>query len=358
MTAPNHAVLANLLLEATYKPRKLVGTDPGPLRTRLHQARRFVLDQDMSAFMGDLACAFFGRITNDDSMTTIGEAAVEDARHLAMLPFDVTWIEYDNRAKWRAVGVHYTAMADRLHIKDEFAADDVKEDEVVPREGWLCWKDPDGTNHAQTIAFDSRDPRFLVHPALWNWRTDETPTGWLQLAQSQYTASQLRPFFGKPVANTGVPIGFSYDTDQIGFALAPWSGRLKPEWLAFTINDWRGDLRYLLALLACINSDSVPTIKTYSPRPPGRFTGGGQSHAFLDYTNVSIKLPKHATSADYAARVVKRTRHRRHEVRAFLRRDRAGVKRIQVRSHFRGDASLGWIVHRQYDVTAATEPAS
>jgi hypothetical protein len=182
---------------------------------------------------------------------------------------------------------------------------------------------------------------------------DDQPTGWHHLGKDddRSTASQLRPWIGKPIADSALPVGFWYDTDKIGFTIAPWIINYNG---APIIIDWKkGNLRYLLASLACINSESVSTIKAYSPRPPGRFGAGGQSRAFLDFTTVKIKLPKNVTSAEYAVRIVKRTRHRRHEVRSFLRKDRQGVKRILVHAHYRGDASLGWVVHERYDVEAA-----
>jgi hypothetical protein len=347
--------LANLFLKATFNPTKRIiggGQDDAlALRTKLCSARRFVLDTEMSGFMSDLACAFFGKISSPSCIQDIGGRAVEDARRLALLPFDVTWIEYDGRAQHRHALAQYADVVDLIEGAKNFLK--TGEDEVCPVEGWLCWKDTDQIFHAQVISALSGD-KCGVLPIRWHWRIDDQPTGWHHLGNDRngYTTSQLRPWFGKPIANTVLPVGFWYDTDKIGFTIAPWAINYN---VAPMIASWKGNLRYLLALLACINSDSVPTLKAYSPRPSGWFSAGGQSRALLDFTTVTIKLPKNVSSAKYAARIVKRIRHRRHEVRSFLRKDRQGVKRILVHSHFRGDASLGWVVHERYDVKAALD---
>jgi len=344
--------LANQFLEATFKPtKKIIGGgqhDALALRAKLYSARRFVLDPEMSGFMADLSCAFFSKASEKNSMRDIGAAAVEDARRLALLPFDVTWIEYDGRAKHRHLCAQYVALADRVVGDNNFRDfQKTKEEDVAPVEGWLCWTDPDQTFHAQTISL-LNNKYCGVLPVRYHWRIDDRPTGWRRLEGDQRTIPSS--WFGKPIADPYLPVGLDYETDQIGFTIAPWSINYN---VAPMIEDWKGSMRFLLALQACMNSESVPTVKAYSPRPQGRFSAGGQSRAFLDFTTVKIKLPKNVTSAEYAVRIVKRTRHRRHEVRAFLRKDRQGEKRIQVRSHFRGDASLGWVVHRQYDVEAA-----
>ena len=329
--------LANWFLEATFEPNKklLFGHDAASLRAKLYAARRFVLDPGMSGFMADLSCAFIDPTSDRDTLRNKGTAAVEDARRLALLPYDVTWIEYDSLV---------LAQHTRQHS--------FTPSRVSPVEGWLCWKTPDDTFHAQTIT-SLNDGKCGVLPVRWHWRIDEQPTGWPRFKNDRNLGfADLGPLFGRTVANTGLPVGFEYDTDKIGFSVARWVSRYK-ESIAALINEWRGDLRYLLTLLACMNSDSVPTINECSPRPDEQCAGGGQSPAYLDFTTVKIKLPKNVSSAEYAVQIVNRNRHRRHEVRSFLRKDRHGVKRIQVRSHFRGNASLGWVVHRQYDVEVA-----
>ncbi len=331
------STLANWFLEATFKPNKklLFGHDADSLRAKLYAAQRFVLDPDMSGFMADLSCAFIDPHSDLDTLRNNGAAAVEDARRLALLPFDVTWIEYDSLVRAQHTRQHSCTPS-----------------RISPVEGWLCWKTPGDTFHAQTIT-SLNDGRCVVLPVKWHWRIDEQPTGWPRLKNSQnLDLAHLRPLFGRTVANTWLPVGFEYDTDKIGFSVARWVGRYE-ESTAVLINEWKGDLRYLLTLLACMNSDSVPTINECSSRPNGRIAADGQSPAYLDFTTVKIKLPKNVSSAEYAVQIANRNRHRRHEVRSFLRKDRQGVKRIQVRSHFRGDASLGWVVHEQYDVQAA-----
>jgi len=153
--------LANWFLEATFEPNKklLFGHDAASLRAKLYAARRFVLDPGMSGFMADLSCAFIDPTSDRDTLRNKGAAAVEDARRLALLPYDVTWIEYDSLV---------LAQHTRQHS--------FTPSRVSPVEGWLCWKTPDDTFHAQTIT-SLNDGKCGVLPVKWHWRIDEQPQG-------------------------------------------------------------------------------------------------------------------------------------------------------------------------------------
>jgi hypothetical protein len=59
------------------------------MRRAITEARRFTLDQSMSSFLADLACAIF-----DKRADKIRSHALNFARRNARLPHEVTWIEF------------------------------------------------------------------------------------------------------------------------------------------------------------------------------------------------------------------------------------------------------------------------
>src|SRR5262245_15902773 len=77
--------------------------DPGRwLATNIAQARKFVLDEQMAAFMADLANASFPRsgVTKATTVNTKrAHRILENMRHMARLPHAKTWIEFDLNAR-------------------------------------------------------------------------------------------------------------------------------------------------------------------------------------------------------------------------------------------------------------------
>src|SRR4029077_4695528 len=69
------------------------------LASHVAQARKFVLDEGMSAFMADLSYVSLNACKTIAARTPL----VESMRKLARLPHAATWIEYDKQAHRRRV---------------------------------------------------------------------------------------------------------------------------------------------------------------------------------------------------------------------------------------------------------------
>jgi len=108
-----------------------------------------------------------------------------------------------------------------------------------------------------------------------------------------------------------------------------------------------GTFRWLITVLGLMNSyQTVPS--TY------QMSGGGKSRPlnlrhvpFMEYRRLSVKLPvdKPISALVKPARL-SQVRKRAHKVRGHYRRYKTG-KRVFVKEHQRGDASLGF-VHKEY----------
>src|SRR5215471_3376755 len=96
------------------------------LRKRLYTARRFVLDDSMSAFLADVSCVAFKTKT-----TNLRKRAIEAMRTGARLPHKYTWIEYNLRT-----------MHERLKIYNHINKLDAPPEELPKIEGWLLEQHP------------------------------------------------------------------------------------------------------------------------------------------------------------------------------------------------------------------------
>src|SRR5262245_28044549 len=128
----NVPTLADDIIKTWSKPKYCLIDPNNFLANNIAAARKFVMDEEMSAYLSDVARAgpIFkdGRIIpNEEFEATIGiEAAhqkaidwLEGLRTMSRLPHKITWIEYDNRAKVRRLkelggGVKIDDVADRL----------------------------------------------------------------------------------------------------------------------------------------------------------------------------------------------------------------------------------------------------
>lgn len=93
--------------------------------------------------------------------------------------------------------------------------------------------------------------------------------------------------------------------------------------------------------LALINEGPIALT---SNRPPGKHLGPRGPRPYFETHNVTITVPARTRNVvDYAARkIVSGIKHRRHEVRGHWRCISEG-RRIWIREHMRGDASIGYV---------------
>jgi hypothetical protein len=166
---------------------------PG-LRRALESARRFVLDDAMAAFLGELSFeSFTGRHLHIKPHRRAQHiySGIDSLRHFSRLPHKVTWVEYPitPAAQRRTeltnkfgscvfIGSGATYQPDAF---DEFAE---------WREGWLLWQHERIDTAFGALIFTGGLSLFSAHAVALMWDTEDNPLPWRQLHSG--TASWCR----------------------------------------------------------------------------------------------------------------------------------------------------------------------
>jgi hypothetical protein len=320
------------------------------------QCKRFVLDEQMSKLVCDLSLMsgqFFAR-GYDHSF-----GFVEDWRHHARAPFPKVWIEYDNHALVRR----------QLEYMPQPQSGDVLSRE--PRwSGVLLERHPDfETVCRMTIVKGTINARFanvVVFPFALMWNSIDEPLPWpsVSLTGSPHivqAARSLRKLAGCPdpwnetdamiwsLTNVaGVAIGgLLYETPYIKLTPSPYSiNSHDHEYGELAFKTKGGELRHIFALLSTLND--LPT-QERDVQHPGVFIDiRGKRQPFLEHREVSIKVPTHRSLRSLAIRALTAIHRRRHEVRGHwrtLHRGKPEERKVWIKEHERGDASLGRITY-------------
>jgi hypothetical protein len=356
-TAPT---LIDELYRASFRNTRVPGWTSNALwRDALRKARRFVLDDAMSAFLGDLATQAFVRPQDgvmSDARAATRHRMVEHLRMSARLPSEVTWIEY-NLPKCQA----------RCHA---LIGNDEPDYAGMPeREGWLLQRHPhlDTAFIAHIISSDplhpdTRGETIWTFPIALAWTADmDTVLPWRTI-----------PFNPKGLASSEVATGLNgYKSERMSYVFSPMvvapSG--KSEALSDLLSQWTGVQRRMWALLATINDLPVEMTEV---RASKGFIGRHQYRRFLDHKTVTLTVPVrlYRKTVRAALAVV----HRRGgPVREHWRRDwrkplsvlcehdwgadenhmfctLCKGRKIWVHEHVRGDTSRGFVSH-DYRVT-------
>jgi hypothetical protein len=322
----NPATLIDVLYRASFKNEAVQGwTNNAKWRAALAQSRRFVLDDAMSTFMGELGTQAFAR---PESAKRRGQMA-EHLRMGARLPFPTTWIEYNLR-------LCQTRSSELLGRP--FAAS-----EVPKQEGWLLQQHPDGRYDTWTF------------PVAMGWTSDDTPLPWraVPLSEDGLSASECA------VGLTG------YRTAQAAYVFSDMvKTPPKPQAIADLMKEWSGVMRRMWAFLATIADLPVQVTEV---RASKGFIGRGQYRRYLDHRTVTLNVPQ--KNFQKVARHALALAHRRaHQVRAHFRKNwRAPLsplcehqwisdekhmtcthcqgQKIWIKDHTRGNAALGFTTH-------------
>jgi hypothetical protein len=328
----NNPTLADSLIRSSFRKNYELIDPKRELPKLIAQANRFVLDDDMSAFMADLAWASLLTCKNSDKASIL----LNSLRKLARAPHKVTWIEYNHRAR-------------QHRAEQEYGSKSTSPTETGPDKcGWLILQHP----HIETAFWalecashtwgksneriDNPQAFILAHV----WSSEDHPIPW-NLITSQGN-----------IAPEGVTTGvLSYTSPYAGVT----TGFLPPKYLSAVFNksplnpleELGGDLRYLWALLATINDLPVTTSEVAASKG---FFAKGKYRKFLDHRTIRLTVPTKQYRR-IAARAVVAVRKRAHQVRGHWRKDwRHPGQQLWIREHQRGDASLGFVVH-SYEVT-------
>jgi hypothetical protein len=366
-----NATLADLMIREWSKSAYKRIDRHGFVPRSIAQARKFVLDEGMSAFMADLAYAALPKVRNAQR----DNAILEGMRTLSRLPHALTWIEYDLKARIdRAVKA--------------YGAADISAAKAPARGGWLLMRHPTmenaflameaishTTGHSTqnfeispVMPLEGVQPDGLLSipnmcPVAYAWTTnDETPP-WPKLDRV--------PHPDVAGVMTGI---FSYQSPRL---ICPMSPFLKDapdldKVLRYAVTsglfyELASDVRYLWALLSAIND----TPKEYAVvRPQKGHMVAGQYKRFVEHTVIKLMIPGSKDMTKVAQRITRAARRRAHDVRGFWRKDwrfplaafcqhefesvpdthlakckLCQGRKIWIAEHQRGDASLGFVLH-------------
>lgn len=333
-----------------------------PLRVALENARRFVLDESMSAFMADLGWAAF------KAKPELTLSTMDSIRRLARAPFPVTWIEWDEPSLAKRARTEYQSS--------------MREDMVPRKSGWLIFRHPQIETAHMALSFGfgnavfNEDVGMILNNAKENtiglcpfgimWNTEGDVLPW-QIHDVKLTSMSTIPISGLLAGLCGYHAPVAICDASTYFNIRTHS----PQELEALFREQFGMVRYIFALLASIND--VPVVQTEARTSKG-FVAQGRYRKFLDTTGIKITLPVKRYKV-LARRTVIALRRRAHEVRGHWREDwrhplsascahsfirlpdqgklecsHCKGRRTWITDHIRGDLSLGFVSHN-YTVT-------
>jgi hypothetical protein len=314
------------------------------LATHIAQARKFVIDPGMSAFMADL-----GYVSLNACKTPAARHhLVESMRKLARLPHATTWIEYDKQAH-------------RRRVKEAYHPEIMAEiDDVPDRSGWLLMQHPNIETvfmalHCTSHSWDDGNKRQDLPNAgqfAYAWSSDDNIPPWPR--DPFYHRNQVCILEAGDPDITASPVGIltgvlDYKTESFSVIRSPYLStkadnafkRLAGRFFN-PLGELAHDARYLWSLLATIND--LPTSLAVV-KPDKGYVSRGRYKRFSEHTVISLTVPvkRYKTVAKRAIAIARR---RGHQVRGHWRKDHWHVgERIWIREHVRGDTSMGFVLH-------------
>jgi len=302
---------------------------PDRLRQHLRDARKFVLDDQMSSFLVDLSSSAF----LDDKKTKVRYRLVDQMRTLARLPHQLTWVEFSYAcAQKRALELQLTDPSEGPNppIRTE-------------RQGWLLNQHPKNETLFRVHIFENASSLggLLTLPFAFAWHTDEAPSVWAEAAAN---ANKLG--WSQSEMCVGV---VGYCNDRCGIAQPEYFDNWQRgddnyrEMFGEFLRGYSATLRRVWALLATVNDIPIEARSVVSARG---FVARGSYHRFLDHKIITLRVPDSADLKKIARNIIAISRRRAHQVRGHWRKDHWRVgERIWVHEHQRGDASLGFVTH-------------
>lgn len=357
--------LADRVVRETLRPHSLLAkVTSRPLadvRRSLMQAKRFVLDADMSGFLADLSWAPFR--CNRQRQAVL----LDSIRYSAKLPAPSTWIEWDGPAfRDRQIKMGARAL--------DNAGELVPSSEVPDRWGFLLEEHPQNPNairFREYCSMGSMGDSIASPPHFyWAYSTTDDLLPWPADTHAGIVAHGLTHIHCKHI---GVIYEGDIDKRWRSPLIIPHHHGYKGEtnwWVA----ELSGVVRYVLSFLATLND--APVTRT-QVEPKASFFARGKHRKFLAHTELRLKLPHNADRAKAAARLIVAAKRRMHEVLPHWRvlpklgqvlcepgmhlwasiDDRHGictqctVPRTHVRAHTRGSGLQGVVSHSTYRVT-------
>jgi hypothetical protein len=325
------------------------------------QARKFMLDQDMSRYVAELSHSIWrGGLRKRNRM-------LDNVRQQARLPHALTWIELD------FIG-GYLPREKELGM---YRRRDVRGVEPA-KFGWLLQQHSKLDTSFRCIEFRSSvtvnyPNRAFIHPVAMAWSSTDDPIMWRQFSIHEPYGGGLDAEF--VVGCTGYKSDLvrytpAYDSEAAALdllrAMAPPEGSPEREfsgWQTFVIP--RFFIRDVWALLATLND--LP-IKIEFVEPSKGYIARGSYKKFLKHSVVHLTVPE-TRWRKLVLKTVALLRRRAHQVRGHWRKDwrhplqvnclhdfddemvchLCGGHKLWITEHQRGDASLGFVTH-DYEV--------
>jgi hypothetical protein len=369
--------LFDLLYKASYRSKTNPGwTDNERWRVLFKVARRFVIDDAMSTFMGELATHAFVRPRLSPEACT---RTIEHLRMGARLPSAVTWIEYNLR--------------NALSRGHELTGTPYDPAQSPSREGWLLQRHP--TVETAFIAhFVSQETipgvdygdgyNVWTFPLAFGWTVDaDTVLPWhpikLDVTHHNTTPKGLKLDLSRidptathqPLMGSAVICGIKgYLTTQANYVRSPLIVETPMSQTLYNLLlEWSGTGRRLWALLSTIND--LP-VEIKEVRASKGFVGKGAYRKFLDHKTVTLTVPVklyRKTARDALAIAHRRGGPVREHWRKDWRRPLSVLcdhvwsadakhmfctlcegRKIWINEHVRGDTSVGFVT-RDFNVT-------
>jgi len=353
--------LADAMIREWSRPDYRVIDPNNWIATHIAKARKFVLDNSMSAFMADLGYQSF----NGCRTTKKKIELIEGMRRMSRLPHALTWIEFNK-------------LEHRRRVKEVYHSDiDAGPDDVPDLCGWLLMQHPTvetafmalhTTSHAWT-----NEGRVAVPNCgqfAYSWTCDDSTPPWprdpfyhhtqiaYQKPDKTAFAQYTNQYAGSPkglVTPAAVLVGLpEYITETVSINACPgFSGeaheafKRSDRWQFNPLGEMAHDMRYLWSLLSTINE--LP-ISRKEIRPDKGYVSRGRYRRFSEHTVISLTVPVKRYQV-VAKRAIAIARRRGHQVRGHFRKDRWHPgEHIWIREHVRGDTSLGFVLH-DYEIS-------
>jgi hypothetical protein len=355
--APN---LIGMLYRETFRnDTKTAWIDNLTLRQKFMKAKRFILDESMSEFLGELATRAFvfkNMVPEQQPLLPAPATAAQQQLRLKRLealrvsacaPHEITWIEYDLRR----------AMSRSNELLGRYTPP-----EQMPKtEGWLI--EQRGNALCMSVFTHSPEPdargfQIWTFPVMYCWTINDEVPPWRSLVSNSGASA------------TGI---YNYDDSHISITNSPWVPTQvfreeNKETIINLIKEWVGVMRRAWAFLACI--DDIP-VRTTPVLTTGSFLGKGRVRSYLDYHTITINVPRKSQPALAARTLGSMVKRAGGPVRAHWRRDwrnpvsptcpaflatgvhlwtqeqacsECGGRRILVHEHVRGDTGVGFNV--------------
>jgi hypothetical protein len=340
--------LIDILYRASFRNETIPGwTNNALWRDHIKRARKFVLDDAMSGFLGELGTAAF--VGKTKRSAAVRFRMVEHLRMSARLPAEVTWIEYNLRACQKR--------------SNELLGRDFDLDQMPGREGWLLVRHPK-IETAFLGHIVSHDPD-IDHGDGFDMWTFPVALGWTADTDTVLPWPHLPSEEGKRFASeysTGIT---GYKTRQANYVKSPLiETPNNPGAISSLISEWAGVQRRMWALLATINDLPVQMTEVRAARG---FVAKGSYRRFLDHKTVTLTVPV-KTYRKVIRSALAAVHRRGGPVREHWRKDfrrplsvlcehewgadekhmfcvHCNGRKIWINEHVRGDTSRGFVTH-------------